>query len=71
MYIKKIIEYSYSYASYVVSDGNNELKCMCVSVPLPDGREPQCGLEITNIFAFCINDIVISDGETYEATYTK
>lgn len=59
MYIKKILEYSYSYAEYIVSDGSNELRCVCASVPLPNDREPQCGMEITKIFAFCVNDIVI------------
>lgn len=60
MYIKEIIEYSYSYAAYIVSDGTHELNCMCLSVPLPNGREPRCGLEITNIFAFCVDHIVIN-----------
>ena len=59
MYVKKIIEYVYNYAEYIVSDGNNELKCVCMSVPLPDGRAPKNGMKITKIFAFSTNNVSI------------
>lgn len=60
MHIKKVLEYVNNYAEYVVSDGNNELKCVCMSVPLADGRKPECGLEITKIFAFRIDGVIIN-----------
>lgn len=59
MYIKKILEYSYNYADYIVSDGVKELKCMCISVPLPDDKEPQIGMEVLRIYAFAVNRIDI------------
>ena len=60
MHIKKVIEYTYNYAKYIVTDGNNELKCVCMSVPLTDGREPTIGLEITKICAFSVNELIIN-----------
>lgn len=60
MHIKKVLEYDYNYAKYIVSDGNNELKCVCMSVPLSDGIEPRIGLEITKICAFCVNELIIN-----------
>lgn len=59
MHIKKVLEYVYNYAEYIVTDGNNELKCVCMSVPLPDGREPKSGLEITKIYAFNVEKVII------------
>ena len=59
MYITKILEYSYNYADYIVSDGVKELKCMCISVPLPDDKEPQIGMEVLRIYAFAVNRIDI------------
>lgn len=52
MHIKKVLEYDYNYAQYIVTDGRNDVKCVCMSVPLPNGRKPESGLEITKIYAF-------------------
>ena len=64
MNIKKVLEYDYNYAEYIVSDGGSdndkELKCVCMSVPLSDGREPTIGLEITRICAFSVDELVIN-----------
>ena len=59
MYIKKILEYDYNYANYMVSDGFNEVKCFCMSVPLPNDREPQVGMEVLKIHAFTVNKLEI------------
>ena len=59
MKISKIIEYSYSYAEYQVSDGDKEIRCVCNSVPLPNGLEPQIGMPIKMLYAFCLEDILI------------
>lgn len=59
MKIKKVLEYAYNYAKYIVTDGNNDLKCVCMSVPLPDGKEPKSGLEITRIYAFSVKGVII------------
>ena len=60
MYIKKVLNYSYNYADYIVSDGKNELVCMCLSVPLHNGKEPKSGMKITNIEVFSIDGLKIS-----------
>ena len=60
MHIKKVLEYNYNYAKYIVSDGHNELKCVCMTVPLPDGREPTIGLEITKICPFSVDGLIIN-----------
>ena len=59
MHIKKVLEYAYNYAQYLVTDGNVELKCVCMSVPLPDGREPTSGLKIEKIYAFSVDGVII------------
>ncbi len=59
MKISKVNEYSYSYAEYQVSDGNKEIKCVCNSVPLADGVEPQVGMPIKMLYAFCYEDLLI------------
>ena len=61
MKISKINEYSYSYAEYLVSDGNKEIRCVCNSVPLADGSEPQIGMPIKMLYAFCLEDILIKE----------
>lgn len=33
---KKIIEYVYNYAEYIVTDGKYDINCICDSVPLPN-----------------------------------
>jgi hypothetical protein len=59
MKISKINEYSYSYAEYQVSDGDKEIRCVCNSVPLPNGLEPQIGMPIKMLYAFCYEDLLI------------
>ena len=59
MFIKKILEYSYNYAEYLVSDGKNNLICVCSSVPFPNEKEPKIGMPINSIIAFNYNDINI------------
>lgn len=59
MYIKKILEYNYNYAEYLVSDGECDLKCMCVSVPLPNNKEPYVGMQVIEIHPFCVHGITI------------
>jgi hypothetical protein len=61
MKISKINEYSYSYAEYQVSDGEKEIRCVCNSVPLPNGLEPQIGMPIKMLYAFCLEDILIKE----------
>ena len=61
MKISKINEYSYSYAEYLVSDGNYEIRCVCNSVPLAGGAEPQIGMPIKMLYAFCLEDILIKE----------
>ena len=61
MKISKINEYSYSYAEYQVSDGDKEIRCVCNSVPLPNGLEPQIGMPIKMLYAFCLEDILIKE----------
>lgn len=61
MKISKINEYSYSYAEYQVSDGDKEIRCVCNSVPLPNGLEPQIGMSIKMLYAFCLEDILIKE----------
>ena len=58
MVIKKVLKYDYNYAEYVVTDGNYNLICMCLSVPLSDNKVPQVGMLIENIFAFTISDTI-------------
>ena len=60
MHIKKVLEYDYNYAQYLVTDGRNDVKCVCMSVPLPNGRKPESGLEITKIYAFSVEGVVIN-----------
>ena len=61
MKVSKINEYSYSYAEYQVSDGDKEIRCVCNSVPLPNGLEPQIGMPIKMLYAFCFEDILIKE----------
>ena len=61
MKISKINEYSYSYAEYLVSDGTYEIRCVCNSVPLAGGVEPQIGMPVKILYAFCYEDILIKE----------
>jgi len=59
MYIKEILKYDSNYAEYIVTDGNYDIRCMCVSVPLPLNKKPEVGMSVISISAFCFNDIKI------------
>lgn len=59
MYIKKVLDYSYNYAEYIVSDGKNDIICMCISVPLSDGKIPKEGMAVSNIYIFSLNELSI------------
>lgn len=59
MHIKKVLEYDYNYAQYIVTDGRNDVKCVCMSVPLPNEKKPESGLEITKIFAFSVEGVIL------------
>ena len=52
MQIKEILQYDWNYAEYIVTDGMNDLMCMCNSVPLPDNKSPMVGMKISGIYAF-------------------
>lgn len=58
MVIKQILEYNFNYAEYVVTDGNYDLICMCLSVPLANNKEPKPGMRIGSIFAFSYSDTI-------------
>jgi hypothetical protein len=64
MWISKINEYSYSYADYLISDGKREIRCVCNSVPLPNGLEPKIGMAIKKLYAFCYEDILMTRQKT-------
>ena len=59
MHIKKVLEYDYNYSQYIVTDGRNDVKCVCMSVPLPNEKKPESGLEITKIFAFSVEEVIL------------
>lgn len=59
MHIKKVLEYEYNYAQYIVTDGKNEVICVCMSVPLPDAIEPEIGMAIKKIYAFGVEGIFL------------
>ncbi len=58
MEIKRIIEYEYNYAEYEVTDGMHSLICMCLSVPLKHGKEPQVGMKIAKLYAFSFGETI-------------
>lgn len=60
MQIKEILEYDWNYAEYIVTDGLNDLVCMCISVPLPDNLSPRVGMKISMIYAFFYSEIKIT-----------
>ena len=59
MHIKKVLEYNYNYAQYIVTDGKNDVKCVCMSVPLPNEKKPERGLKITKIYAFSVEGVML------------
>lgn len=67
MFIKKVICYDYNYAEYIVSDGDHELLCMDLTVPLPNMQEPKPNMKISTIFVFSFDDS-IKCKKIYEST---
>ena len=59
MHIKKVLEYDYNYAQYIVTDGRNDVRCVCMSVPLPNEKKPEIGLKITKIYAFSVEGVIL------------
>lgn len=52
IYIKEVLTYNWNYAEYIVTDGKNEIICMCESVPLSLGKVPKAGMEVLQLYAF-------------------
>lgn len=71
MYIKKVLDYSYNYAEYIVSDGIHELICMCISVPLLNGKIPKENMNISKIYVFVSDKILIQKIYKKEKDYIK
>lgn len=71
MYIKKVLDYSFNYAEYIISDGIYELICMCISVPLINGRVPEENMNISNIYVFVSDKISIQKMNNEEKEYIK
>ena len=71
MEITKVIEYAYSYAEYQVSDGHNEIRCICDSVPLPGGMVPKVGMKVKRLFVFFFDAPVIKKAEKRECEIIK
>lgn len=59
MKIKLILEYNFNYAEYIVTDGNHDLICMCLSVPLSNNNEPSIGMQIKSLYAFSYENTII------------
>ena len=59
MKIEKVLRYDWNYAEYIVTDGINNVICMCISVPLPYNKIPQIGMEVSMLYAFAFDDIKI------------
>lgn len=62
--IKQVLEYEFNYAEYEITDGEHSLICMCLSVPLQNGKEPQIGMEIEQLYAFCHGDTINLETES-------
>lgn len=67
MKISKINEYAYSYAEYQISDGNQELRCVCNSVPLPFGQEPKIGMSVKMLYAFSYGKLIIKKEDSLKS----
>lgn len=59
MKIKEILEFDYNYAKYIVTDGNYDIVCICLSVPLPNNEVPLRGMEVEMIYPFTFDPIDI------------
>lgn len=74
MEISKVNEYSYSYAEYNITDGKYEIRCICNSVPLPNGLEPKQGMKIKKLYAFCYDEnqaVQRSENNNYSCVKTE
>ena len=58
MEIKRILEYDYNYAEYIVTDGQFDIVCMCMSVPLENNIEPKIGMKVESLYAFSYDDTI-------------
>ncbi len=58
MEIKCILEYDYNYAEYIVTDGQFDIVCMCMSVPLENNIEPKIGMKVERLYAFSYDDTI-------------
>lgn len=59
MKIKEVIEFDYNYAKYIVTDGNYDINCICLSVPLPNNEVPVKGMKVEMIYPFTFDPIDI------------
>lgn len=59
MHIKKILKFDFNYAEYIVTDGNYDVICLCLSVPLPNNDVPVKGMEVEMIYSFTFDTIDI------------
>ena len=58
MEIKRILEYDYNYAEYIVTDGQFDIVCMCMSVPLENNIEPKIGMKVERLYAFSYDETI-------------
>lgn len=70
MFIKEILKYNYNYAEYIVTDGKNELICICLSVPLLSNQRLQTGMKVSIIDAFSYKGTFIRKIEDNERQIT-
>lgn len=63
MNIKEVIKYNINYAEYIVTDGENDLICMCLSVPLKSGNVPKSGMKVITLDAFSFSQIIVEKME--------
>lgn len=59
MHIKEILKFEFNYAEYIVTEGNYDVICLCLSVPLPNNEVPLKGMEVEMIYPFTFNTIDI------------
>lgn len=59
MQIKEILKFDYNYAEYIITDGNYDVICLCLSVPLPNNKVPIKGMEVDMIYPFTFDTIDI------------
>lgn len=59
MKIKEIVKFDFNYAEYIVTDGNYDVICLCLSVPLLNNEVPVKGMEVKIIYPFTFDAIDI------------